>query len=277
MLAFSFDSLLVRLQGLPAPAVLFWRGAAGAIGFLIVSLFVYRRHIIDIFRTSGWSLPLIGLCAAVGNTMFIVSLSRTSVAHTLVLFASTPILTAVIARVVFGERLRRRTWVTSLVILLGVLGIFFSGLGSVQIGGDLAALLGALSYSLLLILLRRFPNGNHLMAMWFGSVLCVAVAAPFVHDFSLTGRQAAIAFVNGSIVVPVGLVLVIVSLRYLAASEASLMTLLEPVLGPIWVWWILGEAPSLQTLGSGLVILAGVLGYLVMELRVERAPTRQRW
>jgi drug/metabolite transporter (DMT)-like permease len=267
----SFDGLLVRLQGLSPPAVVFWRGVLTAIGFAILAWLAYRRSALRSFKTINAGVVGVAIFTALGNAMFVVAVTHTTVADTLVILASAPLLTAILGRVLLGESLHLRTWLAGTAVFIGVLVILGSGLGHGGILGDLAALAGSLSLALLLITLRKFQDMRQLAALCFGGVLTALVSAPFIGDFSVTSTQAGFAILDGAIILPVGLSLVSMAPRYISASEVSLITLLELVLGPLWVWWALSEEPSLATYLSAALVLSALSIYSYVDLRAERA------
>ncbi len=265
----SFDSLLVRLQELSPPAVILWRGVFTALGFGLLSGLAYRRQMFGALKSMNLGVISVAVFTSLGNTMFVVAVTHTSVADTLVILASAPLMTAILGRVLLGERLHLRTWLAGAAVFAGVLGILGSGLGREGIVGDLAAFAGSLSLAMLLVTLRKFPEMKQLSAMCIAGLLTAGTALPFVGDFSLNLRQAGFAVLNGSVIVPIGLALVSMAPRYIAASEVSLITLLEAVLGPLWVWWILREAPTLQTLVCAAVILVALVIHSYLDIRTK--------
>jgi drug/metabolite transporter (DMT)-like permease len=266
----SFDGLLVRLQGLTPSAMVFWRGVLTAIGFAFLAWLAYRRKTFASFKTIDAGVVGVAIFTALGNAMFVVAVTHTTVADTLVILASAPLLTAVLGRVLLGERLHLRTWLAGTAVFIGVLGIFGSGLGHGGILGDLAALGGSLSLALLLITLRKFQDMRQFSALCFGGVITAVVSAPFIGDFSVSPTQAGFALLDGAIILPIGLGMVSMAPRYIAASEVSLITLLEMVLGPLWVWWALSEEPTLATYLSAALVLSALSIHSYLDLRAER-------
>jgi len=265
----SFDSLLVRLQGLSPSAVVFWRGLLTALGFAVLSWLSYRRQTLDAFKSISLGVIGVVVFTALGNTMFVLSVTHTSVADTLVILASAPLMTAVLGRVLLDERLHLRTWLAGAGVLAGVFGILLSSLGRIAIFGDVAALAGSLSLAMLLITLRKFQDIKQLAALCLAGIVTAVAAAPFVRDYTIHLPQAAFTVLNGAAILPVGLGLLSTAPRYISASEVSLITLLETVLGPLWVWWVLREMPTLQTFLCAAVVLTALFIHSYLDLRTE--------
>ena len=122
----SFDSLLVRLQALSPSGVLFWRGLFSGFAFAVLAVVLSRKSIGAGLAAAGrgwWPLLMLTVVMGLGTVTFVLAVTHTTVAHTLVIIASAPILTAVLGRVLLGEKLPMRTWVAGLVVLLSLIHI----------------------------------------------------------------------------------------------------------------------------------------------------------
>jgi drug/metabolite transporter (DMT)-like permease len=265
---FSFDALLIKLQTLSPPGIVFWRGAFSACGFLALALIVYRGEAGKAFLSLRTGGALIVLFAVLGTVGFVVSLTYTTVAQALLIIAASPIITAVLSTFLLRERLARRTWVAGAVVFAGVAGIVWSSLGSPALVGDIAAFFTAMSLAFVLIVLRAF-RVKQFAAMALGGVATAALALPFVGSFAVDPHTLAIAFINAALVIPVALLLITHGPQDVLASEASLLLQLETVLAPLWVWSVIGQTPSWQTLASGAVILGALVTHSVLQIRQE--------
>jgi drug/metabolite transporter (DMT)-like permease len=196
------------------------------------------------------------------------------VAHTLLIIASAPILTAVLARLILGERLRLRTWLAGAGVLAGIVLIFWSSLGSGRIEGDLLALSNTVVLAFTLIALRRYQEVNTLLALAASGFLVAAVVSPWGARLGDAGSMTAAAL-DGLIFVPGGLALMSLAPRYLPAAEVSLVILLETILAPIWVWLGIGEPLTLAAVLSGAVILTAISIHSIMDLRDRRRRADQ--
>jgi drug/metabolite transporter (DMT)-like permease len=265
----SLDALLVRLQTLSAPAILFWRGAFGAIGFAVVGAIVYRANTVTAFRSLSKGGVLVVFLTAIGNISFVVSLSHTTVAHTVLIAGASPILTAVLAWLLLREKMPSRTWLASLVVAVGVAGIVLASPGRTELVGDVSALVAGGSLSLVLIVQRMFHDVKQLAAMSVSSLLIAIVTVPFTGSPGLGLRNAVLAGFDAGIALPIALALITSSPRRVGASEASLLLLIETVLSPFWAWWIIKETPSWQTLLSGALILGALATHSLLQVREE--------
>jgi drug/metabolite transporter (DMT)-like permease len=190
--------------------------------------------------------------------MFVTSLAHTTVAHTLVIIAASPMVTAIMARLILHEKPRRRTWLVSIVVAMGVCLIFLAVPSQGDLIGDLAAACSTLALSLNLVVLRKSKLVSMIPAFALGGTLTAVVSAPFVTRFALSPREAALATVVGVVVVPISLSLIIRGPRHLQAPDVSLLMLLETVLAPVWAAVFLAEVPDVLTLISGAMIVCAL-------------------
>jgi drug/metabolite transporter (DMT)-like permease len=256
----SFDSLLIRLleRSLPMIDVLFWRGVGSAIGFLIIAWVVAPHGVWSAFRSIGRQGVLVALLYCIGNVMFVTSVTHTTVAHTLVIIAGAPMVTAILARLILQERASRRTWVVSIVVVVGVCLLFVAVPSRGDLIGDLAAVGGALALSLNLVVLRRARLISMIPAFAIGGTMTALFSSPFVTRFALSPREALMAILVGVVILPISLSLIARGPRYLQAPEVSLLLLLETVLAPVWAALFLREVPDVRTLVSGALIVGAL-------------------
>src|SRR6266540_1354340 len=228
----SFEGTIVRLLDLSQWTILLLRGLR-AIG--------------------GWGLLAAGLFGC-DNLLFIVALRTTSVANTLVLLSTAPVFAGALGRLVLGERVPARTWLVTATVLCRVAVIVSGSFGGGHLAGDLAALGAALAIAGTLVLIRRARSVVMLPSMALGALAAALVAAPLADPGSVTGPDALLLALVGLVIAPVAFGAISITPRHLPAQEVSLLMLLEAVLGPLWAWVILGQAPGRATLLGGALI-----------------------
>ena len=200
---------------------------------------------------------MVGISTAIASASFIIALNYTSVAHVLFLQASSPILAALLGRIILGEAVSARAWVAMLVALAGV-GVMVGAPG----GGGLVNLLSvlmALSFAVSIIITRSHRHISMAPATCLAQVLILVFALPFAHPGSVDGRNLVLLILLGAGQIGLGLALLSIGARLIPAAEIATITLLEVVLGPLWVWMAVSERPSTATLIGGAIVVVGVL------------------
>ncbi len=248
-------------------------------GVAAIALFAYLawRRGGDAFaavRTIG-PIGLVVACdLALVSTVFILALDRTSVAHVLLFQAISPFLAALLAWLVSGELVSRGTWAAMAAALAGVAIMVGGSLGSGDISGDALCVLMSTGFAGILVITRRHHEISMTPATAVGMVIAFAVMAPFSDFGVVSARDFTLLASLGVAQMALGLILFTAGARLIPAAQAGLITLLEIVLGPLWVWLLYQEDPGIPTLLGGAVILATVLLHALSELRPGRLTVR---
>jgi drug/metabolite transporter (DMT)-like permease len=256
-LLLSPDSLLLRLMTIDVWTVVMFRGLFGFLAYVVILRI--EGTLPGLGRS--WPAPrtvLICWLSAAANVCFVYSVRHTAVALALVIIATAPVFTAIIGAAFTGDRVEPRTWIAVSLVLAGVASIFALRPQGGPLLPDITALCGALSLAVMIVVVRRGGQRSVVPAQAGGSLLTALVVLPFAHPWGVSARNLGIAAGSGLLLLPVALVMVMRGPRYLAAPEVSLLLLLETVLGPVWVWLALGEAPSLQTALTAAVIIVAL-------------------
>jgi drug/metabolite transporter (DMT)-like permease len=255
-LLLSPDSLLLRLMATGVWTILFFRGLCGCVGYLAIS---------QLERTppAAWSRPApstvaIAVLSASANVCFVYSVRHASVALALAIIATAPVFTAILGRVFIGDRLPATTRVAVGVVLAGVGSIFAWRPNGGPLLPDLVALGGALSIATMIVLVRGRAGRSAVPAQAAGGLLTALAVLPFADPLHVPAPTLAIAIGSGLLLLPAALFMVMRGPRYLASAEVSLLLLLETVVGPIWVWAMLGEQPSARAALTAAVIVVAL-------------------
>jgi drug/metabolite transporter (DMT)-like permease len=212
-------------------------------------------------RRGGARMLGTALLQAVCTTLFIVALHFTSVANTVVIFATTPAFAAVLAHWVLRETTSLRTWLGIVGALGGIAIVFAGSLGSGGLFGDLCAFGAVAAYAGNLTLMRRHPELNREAIIGLSGLLLALSSIGFVRAGQIELHGLLILAGLGLLSGPLGRVFVAAATRYLPVAQVSLLSPVETLAATGLAWWWLGEAPLPSALfGGAVVILALLLG-----------------
>ncbi len=261
-LLISVNGLMLRSIEAASPwQVIFARQAFFVITLITILAFRYGRGLPSMFAAVGWPGVLGGLSLAFANTGFVLAMSYTTVANTLFTLSAAPLITAVIARVFLRERIAGATVIAIGIAMVGIAIMLGEGLSRGSVAGTVIALATALCFSLFVIFLRLGKDRNMLPTSVIGASvagLIGLVGSGF--DLQLSTRDLGICLVWGAGIVCAVHVMFTVASRYVPSAEIMLITLIEFTLGPVWVWLVFGEKPSVLALVGGLLVLGAVAG-----------------
>jgi drug/metabolite transporter (DMT)-like permease len=217
-----------------------------------------RGGVMAAFRGIGWTGVAAAVFMAISSATFIIALNYTSVAHLLFIFAIAPLTAALLARVTLGELLPARTWVAMLIALLGVALMLTSGGGGGALG-DVLAIATMLSFAAAIVITRHRRDISMAPATCLSQVIVLLVALPFVRWGTADSTDVFLLALLGVGQIGLGLALMTIGARLIPAAQTALISLLEVVLGPLWVWIAYNEQPNTVTLVGGAIVVCGIL------------------
>jgi DME family drug/metabolite transporter len=267
----SLSGIMLRnIESASGWQILFYRGLAFSFMLFLVLLLKYRRGTLDAFRAIGnpglWAALALGL----GSVAYIFAILLTTVANALFIIGASPLATALVGWLILGEKTSRFGVIAMLISLTGIGLMFADGLIEGRWLGNIAALIVVASFVIFLLLVRGRQKVDMLPATCLGGLIMAAVGGLFADDLVISNHDLVIALMMGWVQFGIGFMCFTIATRYIMASEVALFALTESILGPIWVWYGVGEQPSLLTfIGSGIVLLC-VSSYCIAGIRDER-------
>ncbi|MFD1341853.1 DMT family transporter [Litorisediminicola beolgyonensis] len=267
------DALFMRLSGMDGLQMLAWRAPCMGLVFLTVWLLATREPG-DLRRlASGAGVTVLG-AQVVNATLFPMGIALAPVAVMLLAVATVPVWSALLARAVYGETTSYRTWAAIAAVFVGI-AVAVSGeeggIGSGALWGVVCGLGVAVSLATSFVTLRHNPELPLLLAVGIGAVLAGLIGIAATGPSNMADGQVWAILITGLVILPISFLSLNAATRWTAAANVSLLMLLETVLGPLWVWWGIGEAPGPRALIGGAIVVGSLLLYLLSRRRRGRA------
>jgi drug/metabolite transporter (DMT)-like permease len=258
MAVWSTAGVLARWVEVDPPTTLFWRSVFAGISLVAYLAWRDGRAMPDGFRRLGGVGVAMGLCFGISMIAFINALALTTVAAVLVFQAASPLFAAVLAWFVLRERVSPRKMAAIAVSMAGV-GLIVASAGDAgHLWGNVAAAVMGLTYSATIVLARVRPDVPTTQATLLGVLLVAVVSAPGASLAVPAGDMVLLA-VFGFFQMGLALIMFTTGVRLIPAADAGLISVLEAVLAPLWVWFVFAEDPGTATLVGGVVVIAAVL------------------
>ena len=261
------DSLFIRLSSIDTWGLVFYRGIIPFFTVFIGMLFIYKLNFFKIFFSSGYHGIIYVITFSITNITFVVSIQNTNVANTLVMIATAPMLSAILSGIFLKEQPDKKTWISILITFLAIIFIFYDSLGIGNFYGDILAFITAIGLAVGAVTIRSARSKNLVPAAVVGKLFVALFALFFIDSFMLIEKDLIIVPLMCILCVAIPFVLVTIAPRFIPAAEVNLFFLLETIIGPIWVWFVIKEQPSLETLIGGLVIVATIAIHSFLKLR----------
>ena len=256
----SANGLIVRsLESADAWQIVFYRSWFLAGALATVFIVQVRGRVPGALRDLRPWMVIGSLFIAAVNTLFILSITYTTVANTMFLLSGAPFFAALFGRMVLGESVARGVWIAMCVALVGMAVMLWDGLGAGTLVGNSLALLAAVCFGAFAVVLRKGRGVNMLPIVVLGAVLGGLNGALLCGgSFAIGLRDVALLFVWGALLSGTVHVIFTWGSRHVPGAELTLLILIEFILSPMWVWLAIDERPSLATLVGGALVLASV-------------------
>ena len=261
------DSLFIRLSNVDTWGLVFYRGIIPFFTVLLGMLIIYKLNFFKILLSSGYHGIFYVVTFSVTNITFVVSIQNTNVANTLVMIATAPMLSAILGAIFLREPPDKKTWISIIITFLAIIYIFYDSLKLGNFYGDILGFITAIGLAVGAVIIRSAKNKNLVPAAVVGKLFVGTFALLFIESFALVGTDQLIVPLMCILCVAIPFVLVTIAPRFIPAAEVNLFFLLETIIGPIWVWLIIKEQPSLETLQGGLIIVFTIAIHSYLKLK----------
>ena len=261
------DSLFIRLSNVDTWGLVFYRGIIPFLTVLLGMLIIYKLSFFKILLSSGYHGIFYVITFSVTNITFVVSIQNTNVANTLVMIATAPMLSAILGAIFLKEPPDKKTWISIIITFLAIIYIFYDSLKLGNFYGDILGFITAIGLAVGAVIIRSAKNKNLVPAAVVGKFFVATFALLFIESFALVGTDQLIVPLMCILCVAIPFVLVTIAPRFIPAAEVNLFFLLETIIGPIWVWLIIKEQPSLETLQGGLIIVFTIAIHSYLKLK----------
>ena len=261
------DSLFIRLSSIDTWGLVFYRGIIPFLVVFFVMLIIYRLKFFKLLSTSGIHGFIYIITISITNIAFVVSIQNTNVANTLVMVATAPMISAILGSIFLKEPPDKKTLISILITFFAVIYIFFDSLRVGNFFGDILGFITAIGLAVGAVTIRSAKTKNLVPAAVVGKLLVAIFASFFIQSYTLVDRDLLIVPIMCILCVAIPFVLVTIAPRFIPAAEVNLFFLLETIIGPIWVWLIIKEQPTIETLQGGVIIIITLAIHSFLKLR----------
>ena len=261
------DSLFIRLASIESWSLIFYRGLIPFLAVFIGLIFVYKTKLLKELINNSWHGVAYAIVFTITNIVFVISIENTNVANTLIMIALAPMLSAIISFIFLNENPDKKTWVAIIITTLAVIYIFYDALDAGDFLGNFLGLVAAMGLAVGANIIRSAKKISLVPSAMLGKLMVALIALLFVDQIKIEGNDLIIVPLMCIMCVAIPFVLVTLAPRYITAAEVNLFFLLETILGPLWVWLIIKEQPSLETIAGGVVIILTIATHSILSLK----------
>jgi drug/metabolite transporter (DMT)-like permease len=243
--------------------------------FLVIALRSGGRPFV-VIRKVGLAGLVGGVALVFAFTGGIFAIQATTVANAMFLFAAAPFMAALLGLVILRERVRSATWWAMIVAMAGIAIMVWDGMSMGRMGGNIAALISALGFAVFAIALRWRKVEDMMPTVFLAGIFAILISGTVClalgYSLVLPMQDLLVASSLGVFQVGAGMVFFTIGSRAVPAAELTLLSMIEVVLGPFWVWLFLGETAGAFTLLGGGILMAAIAGNALSGLRNKPVP-----
>ena len=261
------DSLLIRLANISSWNLIFYRGFIPFLTIFIGLLIFYKSNLFKKILDNGWHGLFFILTFAITSIVFVISIENTNVANTLVMVALAPMLSAIISLIFLKENPDKKTWIAIAITTLAVIYIFYDAIDSGDFLGNFLGLVCATGLAVNAVIIRSAKKISLVPSAMIGKLIVALFAIIFVDQIKLENNDLIVVPLMCVACIAIPFVCVTLAPRYITAAEVNLFFLLETIFGPFWVWLVIKEQPSFETIIGGGIIIATITIHSALALK----------
>lgn len=246
----SFGGILIKLVDLHPIAI------AGIRSF--IATFV----IFGLLKKSALKLTWNKAFGAISYTslvlLFVSATKATTAANAILLQYTAPIYIAIFGAWLLNEKAKLKDWITILFVISGMVLFFMDDMAGGSIKGNILAIASGVALAFNTMFMRREKDADPLENVFWGSILTMLVSLPFVFQKAPSPRSWMGLILLGVFQIGLSYILYARAIKKITALESTFISLIEPLLNPVWVFLTIGELPGIWSIVGGLVVLASV-------------------
>ena len=259
----SFGGLIVKsFEGANLWQILFWRQFFFSITVALYLLFTYKKNFFKSFYNSGIPGFIGGLILGIGFAAYIFSMYTTTVANTNFIITTETIFLAAFGYFLLKEKINLITFISIILGMSGVLIILGSSLSiqsSEQFLGNMVAFIMPISFAVLVIIIRKYPNVDMVPAQFTAGIFAAIIGFLIAGNLSISPHDLFLAFLAGFFQIGFGFILITIGSQTTPAAVVGVMMLTESVFGPLWAWLFINEVPPTAVIIGGSIIIFSIL------------------
>ena len=259
----SFGGLIVKsFEGANLWQILFWRSVFFSIVVLFFLLLNYKKNFFNSIYKIGLPGFFGGIVLSCGYAGYVFAMYNTTVANANFIIQTQTIFLAIFGYIFLKEKISILT-ITSIVLAFSGIFLMLGGsLNSGQMIGNIAAFIMPISFAVLILTVRKYPNIDMIPLQLIAGIGAIILGYLFSSQIIVSSYDIFLGFIAGFFQVGLGFIFITVGAKTTPSALVGIIMLTEAILGPLWAWLFINETPPLVVLvGGSIVLLAVVLQF----------------
>ncbi|MFL2889745.1 MAG: DMT family transporter [Pelagibacteraceae bacterium] len=268
----SWGGLIVRsFEEASVWQILFLRSFFFVIALSIFLILVYKRNTIKIIKNSGIPALIGGIFLSLSFIAFIVSMTETTVANVVFIISTQTMFLAILGYFVLGEKVSKIAFLSILLAMSGIGIMVGDSISSGSLLGNLVALAIPINFSILVMIIRKYPKLDMLPAIFYSGIFSCIYGLILSESFNFTNHDIFMGFILGVPQLALGFICITIGSKTTRATTVGILMLSETLCAPLWVWLFLNEIPPLSVFIGGFIIIIALIVKSFDEKKIKAA------
>jgi drug/metabolite transporter (DMT)-like permease len=256
----SFGGLIVKsFEGSTLWQILFWRSIFFSLTVLLFLIIIYKKRLFRAFYESGLPGFYGGIILSFGFCGYVFAMYNTTVANTNFIISTQILFLAIFGYLFLKETISFITLASIILAISGVLLMVGNSLSPGEMSGNFAAFSMPITFAILIMIVRKFPNVDMVPAQFIAGVSSCVIGFFLSEKLMISSHDMLLGFIAGFFQVGLGFIFITMGARSTPSAMVGIIMLSESVLGPLWAFLFAGERPTSFTLIGGGIIFCAVL------------------
>ena len=270
MVLMSFESPLIKMTHVPAQTFTLYFGVFMFLSLNATLFFKHKQGLFHLYKKHLTSILLAALCIGLSNFLFILAIKHTSVASAVFILSTGPLVSALISFLAFRTKTPLRTFIAIFFVFVGLGVILFNDLALGNLEGNLYAFGCVFAFTSMLFIFEKDKEVNRLACFGTGTLMSALLSLLFAPTLVVDSFSLGLIAFMGFILTPLSRAYIGAGTKVLPSVEVALLTIIEPVLAPIWVWLFIDEKPHINTLIGGVIILTTLIFHSLRNYQMSK-------
>tara|TARA_B110000483_G_scaffold157460_1_gene186867 strand:+ start:27 stop:905 length:879 start_codon:yes stop_codon:yes gene_type:complete len=262
----SFGGLIVKsFEGSTLWQILFWRSLFFSLTVLTFLIITYKKKLLNSFYNLGLPGFFGGIVLSIGFCGYVFAMYNTTVANTNFIISTQILFLAFFGYLFLKEKITPLTLTSIIMAITGVLLMVGNSLSAGETFGNLAAFSMPITFAILIIIVRKFPNVDMVPAQFIAGLSSCLIGFLLSEKLMISSHDIFLGFIAGFFQVGFGFIFITIGARSTPSALVGIIMLSESVLGPMWAFLFVGERLPLFTLiGGGIILFAVSLQFYAL-------------
>ena len=267
----SFGGMIVKsFEGATLWQILFWRSLFFILVVSIFLLITYKKNVFHAFKKSGFPGLFGGIVLSSGFCGYVFAMYNTTVANANFIIQTQTIFLAIFGYLFLKEKISKLTFLSIILAISGIILMVGGSLSPGQMSGNIAAFIMPVSFAILIIIIRKYPDVDMIPLQLIAGIVAMSVGYLVAGKINISSYDIFLGFLAGFFQLGFGFIFITIGARSTPSAIVGIIMLTEAILGPLWAWLFVSENPPFVVLIGGSIVLFAVLLQFYNVIKLEK-------